>query len=105
MAVIESVVTGNDGEVRSANIRTKSGITNRPVTKLYLLEVTDKSYAELIRSEKVNEDSCDSPISERSQCGTAQQARKQIAEWAEHIQAPPGGCRELLTYTHTHNVT
>ena len=34
MAVIESVVTGNDGEVRSANIHTKSGITNRPVMKL-----------------------------------------------------------------------
>ena len=99
MAVIESVVTGNDGEVRSANIRTKSGITNRLVMKLYPLEVTDESDVELICSEKVNEDSCDSLISEHPQRGTAQRARKQIAEWAEHVQAPLRMSRITYAYT------
>jgi len=41
MVVIESVVTGNDGRVRSANVHTKNGVTNRPVKKLYPLEVSD----------------------------------------------------------------
>jgi len=39
--VIESVVTGNDGRVRSANVSTKNGVTNRPVKKLYTFEVND----------------------------------------------------------------
>jgi len=89
MAVIESVVTGNDGGVRSANIRTRSGVTNRPVTKLYPLEVTDSDDIELIRDETANKDSCDSVPSIRPQRGAAQRARKQIADWVECIQAPP----------------
>ena len=32
---------GNDGLARAANIRTKSGHTNRPITKLYPLETLD----------------------------------------------------------------
>ena len=55
--------------------------------KLYPLEVTDKSDAELICDEKVNEGSCGPPISNHPQCGAAQRARKQITEWAEIIQA------------------
>ena len=58
------------------------------MTKLYPLEVTDESDAEMIRDEKENEDSCDPPTSNRLQRGAAQKTRKQIAEWAEHIHAP-----------------
>jgi len=86
MAVIESVVTGNDGRVRSANVRTRNGVTNRPVTKLYPLEVMNKSEAEAIRDKKVTEDSCDSSPSNRPQRASAQRARKQMAE---HLCAPP----------------
>ena len=46
MAVVRSLVTGNDGLVRSAIIRTKNGMTNRPVTKLYL-ELSDKKGTEM----------------------------------------------------------
>lgn len=35
MAVIESLITGADGLVRAASIRTSNGRTNRPITKLY----------------------------------------------------------------------
>ena len=35
LAVIEGLVEGNDGLVRSATIRTRNGVTNRPVLKLY----------------------------------------------------------------------
>ncbi|XP_069105792.1 uncharacterized protein [Argopecten irradians] len=39
IAVVEDLVYGRDNLVRSAVIRTSSGITNRPIIKLYPLEV------------------------------------------------------------------
>lgn len=39
LAVIKELTTGGDGHSRSAIIKTKSGITNRPIAKLYPLEV------------------------------------------------------------------
>ena len=39
MAVIEDVVRGSDGLIRAAYIRTKNGRTNRPIARLYPLEV------------------------------------------------------------------
>ena len=40
LAVVEDVIAGEDGLIRAANIRTSTGKSNRPVTKLYPLEVT-----------------------------------------------------------------
>jgi hypothetical protein len=40
MAVIESLIRGADGLVRAANIRTSSGTSNRPITKLHPLQIT-----------------------------------------------------------------
>ena len=40
MAIIEKVNKGADGLIHSANIKTSTGRTNRPTTKLYPLEVT-----------------------------------------------------------------
>ena len=88
MAVVRSLVTGNDGLVRSAIIRTKNGVTNRPVTKLYPLELSDKKSTkmnETPRTEVVQ----DSKISERPQRYAAQQARRKVAEWIGNIRAPP----------------
>ena len=39
MAVIQSLITGNDGIARAATIKTRTGHTNRPLTKLYPLEI------------------------------------------------------------------
>ena len=88
MAIVEGLVTGNDGRVRSATIRTRSGVTNRPVMKLYPLEVTDKTDAELIRKEKTIVESFESPTTVRPRCDAAQSATEQIAEWVECIRAP-----------------
>ena len=38
LARIETVMPGKDGVVRTAKVRTKSGVYVRPVTKLYQLE-------------------------------------------------------------------
>ena len=39
LAVVQELQRGNDSLVRSATIRTANGITNRPISKLYPLEV------------------------------------------------------------------
>ena len=39
LAVVESLIRGESGNVYSANIRTSQGKTNRPIRKLYPLEV------------------------------------------------------------------
>ena len=88
MAIVEGLVTGNDGRVRSATIRTSSGVTNKPVMKLYPLEVTDKTDAELICQEKTIVESCESPTTIRPRRHAAQRATEQIAEWVQRIQAP-----------------
>ncbi|XP_045025108.1 uncharacterized protein LOC123469827 [Daphnia magna] len=41
LAVIESLIKSNDGHVRAADIRTASGKTNHPISKLYPLEVSE----------------------------------------------------------------
>ncbi|XP_065902524.1 uncharacterized protein [Dysidea avara] len=43
LAVIEELIKGLDGLTRSAKIRTKAGRTNRPIAKLYPLEVNSAS--------------------------------------------------------------
>jgi hypothetical protein len=43
LAVVQSLIKGKDGQVRATNIKTSTGHTNRPVTKLYPLEVKSNS--------------------------------------------------------------
>ena len=51
IGIVQEVIKGKDGLVRVAMVRTSSGVTNRPVTKLYLLEVNSMDYT-LRRSER-----------------------------------------------------
>lgn len=88
MAVVKSLVTGNDGLVRSAIVKTKNGVTNRPVTKLYPLELADKKNTEVNEKPKT-EATQNSKISERPRRHAAQQARRRVAEWMGGIRAPP----------------
>ena len=38
LAVVEELITGGDGSVRAAKVKTKNGLTTRPVVKLYPIE-------------------------------------------------------------------
>ena len=42
LAIVENLVEGNDGLVHSAAVRTRHGVTNRPVAKLYPFELTSE---------------------------------------------------------------
>ena len=39
LSITEKIITCGDGLIRSARVRTKVGITTRPITKLYPLEI------------------------------------------------------------------
>jgi hypothetical protein len=45
LAVIENIIRSADGEIRAADIRTANGKTNRPISKLYPLQVTEPASA------------------------------------------------------------
>ena len=100
LAVIQQVIKGKDGLIRAANIRTANGITNRPITKLYPLEVTAsdvKSFSD------ANSDSVASSVSEESPHSTtseevstrpvtrdaATRARQRLSEWCNILRGPP----------------
>ena len=111
MAVVESLATGKDGQVRSANVRTKSGMTNRPVVKLFPLEVCDARVIGVENNKGDQEDhntaeagkSLDNPTTEqRPQRHAAQRARNRLAEWAQIIRAPPPRRMSRIARTMTH---
>ena len=39
LGIVQNLITGRDGHVRAVNLQTSNGITNRPITKLYPLEL------------------------------------------------------------------
>jgi hypothetical protein len=45
LAVIENLIRSADGEIRAADFRTANGKTNRPILKLYPLQVTEPASA------------------------------------------------------------
>jgi len=114
LAVIEDTISGEDGLVRAANIRTLTGWINRPITKLYPLEVTisdsllQAKNTLLHQTEDVSSSwdriSVAEPLKDRSEDRrpvrqATLKARQQVKEWAEALCAPPGGCQELVTTT------
>ena len=113
MAVLESLVTGDDGFVRSANIRTKNGVTNRPVGKLFPLKVCDSRAIQMKCSEgdqrdhnttEMSQSSDNQMTEERPRCRTVQCARNQLAEWVKIIRGPPEDVQECHNNdTHIHN--
>ena len=64
LAVVTKLNTGRDGFVRSADIRTKNGVTNRPIAKLYPLEVSSQSEISAKEQNPSNNDNCTSKVVE-----------------------------------------
>ena len=98
-AVIEGVIRGNDGLIRAANIRTSTGKTTRPITKLYPLEVTSISES-MTADDDYSADSARESVPPSSQADTEQpsarsmrraatRARERVSEWSSILRAPP----------------
>ena len=100
MAVVEELIIGGNGFIRAANIRTCNGKTNRPIVRLYPLEVT--SPHEAASSGTLEIDNATNPkmsgtdtqhISDSAPArpvrDSARKARKKLASWAGDLLAPP----------------
>ena len=101
LAVITEVVKGKDGLIWSAIIRTTNGVTNRPITKLYPMEITATVPTESVPQAEqdlvtVNGDEQDeivgrSTVSARK---AATRARQRFSEWSQILGAPPEDVEE-----------
>ena len=54
LAVVESLIIISDGLARTANIKARSGRTNRPITKLYPLETSTDSHDGDVDEDTIN---------------------------------------------------
>ena len=80
LAVVEELLPGRDGHVWAVNNRTQGGMTNRPIAKLYPLEVT----AQPRRNRTVavpRDDLPANPHLRRIQRAAAVRATQRISEW------------------------
>ena len=95
LAVVKELQRGHDNAVRSAVIRTVNGVTNRPIIKLYPLEVNVET--ETPDSQDILDDSTpDTPVPHdtepqlpsRPQRSAAVKARAQVSDWAQILRGP-----------------
>ena len=101
-AIIEGVIRGNDGLIRAANIRTSTGKTTRPITKLYPLEVTStsESHSVIADIDSSRDPAMESALSSSQQANAGQtnvrslrkaavRACERVSEWASTLRVPP----------------
>ena len=92
IAVVNDLVTGGDGLVRAATLRTANGTTNRPITKLYPLELNEtEPLADIENQEERSTTPVnlpDSPVGTRPQRMSARKATVRMKEWARVFAAP-----------------
>ena len=96
LAIIEEINKGEDGFIRSANVKTSTGKTNRPITKLYPLEVKE---AEQSTMDSTGETATTpTQLPQRPVHQAALRGRQRVQQWI-HSLTPPGGC-QVLTDRH-----
>ena len=96
MAVIENLIKGNDGNIRAAEVRTDSGRMNRPIAKLYPLEITSEQLVDTDTINNENDDKqCTDDIDEHLPLmeewpirSSAAKARQNISCWSKEILNP-----------------
>ena len=87
LALVTSINRGRDGLVCSINLRTTSGTTNRPITKLHPLEVQAKEVQCHTDKETTTVQTL-TPV-RRPQGDAAQRVIRRIADWAKDICVAP----------------
>jgi len=80
LAVVQELLPGRDGHVRAVNIRTQGGTTNRPIAKLYPLEISAQPQENLTPAVPSVDYPVD-PLPKRTRRAAASRAMQRIAEW------------------------
>ena len=100
LAVVKELQRGHDNAVRSAIIHTANGVTNRPIVKLYPLEVNVETDVPVKDSSDVSDttDDCSQDTqlchdrkpqtSSRLKQSAAVKARAQVSDWAQIWRGP-----------------
>ena len=92
LAVIDDVVTDHDGLIRSVNIRTSTGMTNRPISRLYPLEISSASDSEQTQQDVVDQPVGDANVAKpqevRPTRAAALKARAKFADWSAILRGP-----------------
>ena len=95
LAIVKELQRGQDGFVRSASIQTTNGVTSRPITKLYPLEMNVESATakqhHSNNSQLIDDNTQDShsstmeepPTSTRPHRAAASKARSLMTEWSK----------------------
>jgi len=94
LAVIESLNKGADGLVRSADIRTTTGKTNRPIARLYPLEVTASEIT--TDTSQTNSTDLSTPMNDdelptsstRPVRNAAKRGRERVKQWTTSLCGP-----------------
>ena len=97
MAVIQDLMVGGDRLVRAATIRTATGITSRPITRLYPLELSLDNQSKEPREHptmSVQQPSEPHPVDSAGensypQRASAKRATTQVKKWARILAALP----------------
>ena len=103
LAVIEGVNRGDDGYIRSVTVRTANGRTNRPIARLYPLEVSADEHSTVSTDDRAegpsqeeteqrddHDDEDDSDTRGQRPVRMAMvKARDQVAEWSRILRRPP----------------
>ena len=106
LGVIEGLNRGNDGYIRSVTVRTASGRINRPIARLYPLEVSVDECSVNKGSEELKQQETDQQDVHDSQDITLQQrpvrramvkARDQVTEWTKMLCRPPEDVEDVDT--------
>ena len=93
LAVVDDLVKEKDGLIRSAHISTANHKTNRPIIKLYPLEVVSNGTKEKNTDHELKPTS-DNETHPRPKRTTAAKAKTRITEWTDMLHCSPEKCRE-----------
>ena len=89
LAVVENLREGGDGLIRAADLRSSNGKTNRPIVRLYPLEVTADDREPVKDTVVTEHDKTNDPVDRPLKRIAATRAARQISEWTKTIRTPP----------------
>ena len=93
--MIESVNKGRDGVIRLANIHTTTGRTNRPITRLYPLELTAEERSTDVQDDIQPEQSRTDVPTRRPVREAARRGQQLMRQWTTSLCAPPEDVPEI----------
>jgi len=98
LAIVEELITGKDGLMHAAKIKTSQGRTNRPIAKLIPLEVSTPVAPETDQPNSVAQNDTQTITDRPPQRVAAQRGRQKVVNWVKQLGAPPGRCHGLTVY-------